>query len=93
MKKISQFLKRKDFKKTVLDEKTVFYIFNKIVKKEYGEKGSEKIKPKLYKNGKIFVKAANSNWANEIWMNKEELIKKLSKELETKDIRDIKMSN
>lgn len=91
MKKINQLLKHKDFKKTALDEKTVFYIFKKIVKYEYGKKGAENLKPDFYKSGKLFIKAQSSNWASEAWINRQNIIKKINQELDMEEIKEIKI--
>ncbi|GBE16967.1 hypothetical protein BMS3Abin15_00791 [bacterium BMS3Abin15] len=91
MKKINQLLKHKEFRKTVLDEKTVFYIFKKIIKHEYGKKGEENLVPDFYKNGKLFIKTQSSNWASEAWVNRQDIIKKINQELNTKEVKGIKI--
>ncbi len=91
MKKINQFLKHKDFKRTVLDEKTVFYIFKKVVKNEYGKKGEENLRPDFYKSGKLFIKTRSSNWASEAWVNRQDIIKKMNQELSAEEVKEIKI--
>lgn len=92
MKKISQYLKNRNFqKKTVLDEKTVFYIFKKIIQTEYGNKGVAKLKPSFYKDGKLFILSSSSAWANELWSAKDDIINKMNQELKTNDIKGIKI--
>jgi len=91
MKLLKNLLNRKNFnKKTNLDKKTVFYIFEKVIKREYGKMGGENIKPSFYKKGKIFIKTQSSNWANEIWLNRQSLIKKINQELGSDEIKEIK---
>jgi len=91
MKLLKNFLAGKNFnKKTDLDEKTVFYIFEKIIKREYGRMGGENIQPRFYKKGKIFIKTQSSNWANEIWLNRQSLVKKINRELGSDEIKEIK---
>ena len=91
MKKLGQLLFRKDLnKKAALDEKAIFYIFTKTIKELYGNKGIENIKPHFYKSGNIFVKSQSSSWANEIWLNKKEIIGKINNEIGTEEILDIK---
>lgn len=91
MKLLKNFLNRKHFnKKTDLDEKTVFYVFEKVIKREYGRMGEENIQPRFYKKGKIFIKTGSSNWANEIWLNRQGLIKKINQELGSGEIKEIK---
>lgn len=92
MKKIGQYLKNKDFtQQAVLDEKTVFYVFKKIIKNEYGNKGVEKLKPDFYKNGKLFVSSDSSSWANELWLGREEIKNKINHELKTDEIKEVKV--
>jgi hypothetical protein len=93
VKKIGQLLDKKDLnKKRALDEKAVFYIFTKTIKELYGDKGIENIKPCLYKKGKVFIKSPSSNWTNEIWLNKEEILEKINSKIGTEDVIDIKFS-
>jgi len=92
MRKINQFFKKPNFKKTaVLDKETVFYICNKIIISEYGTQGGEKIKPDFYKKGKLFLKINSANWANEIWMNKKEITNKINKEIGSDEVSEIKI--
>lgn len=92
MEKLSQFLKQKSFKKTVLDEKTVFYVFKKIVGQEYGNRGRESLFPEAYKNRKLFIKAQSSVWASETWANRNVLIKKINQQLGANEVQGIKIS-
>lgn len=98
MKKLSQYLK---YKKTAqpaqieTDEKTIFYMFEKIIREEYGRRGSVAIRADYYKDGKIFVKTQSSNWASELWLSREFVINKINQQLgvkEIKEIKDIKVS-
>lgn len=90
MKKIGYFLKKKELvKKTALDDKSIFYIFNKIVKEEYGNRGIENVTMSQFKEKKLFIKAGNSNWANEIWLNRQSLIEKINKELGSEEIEEL----
>ena len=91
MKLLKNFLAGKNFtKKTDLDEKTVFYIFEKIIKREYGRMGGENIRPRFYKKGKIFIKTQSSNWANEIWLNRQILCKQINNDMGRDEIKEIK---
>lgn len=72
-----------------LDDKTVFHLFNDVIRGEYGRVGCLKIRPRYYKNGKVFVDIYNSNWANELWINKGEVIKKINKKIGYDEIKDI----
>jgi hypothetical protein len=94
VKKIGQLLNQKDLnKKKALDEKAIFYVFTKTIKELYGDKGIENIKPFLYKEGKVFIKSPSSNWINEIWLNKEEILEKINSQIGAEEIIDIKISH
>lgn len=82
---------KKPTKKIALDEKTIFFIFEKIIKEEYGEKGVDNIKPKFYKQGKIFLEIQNSNWANEFWLEKKNIISKINKKIGSDEVKEIKI--
>ena len=92
MKKIGQIIKNKNpRRKTVLDGKTVFYIFTKVIQEEFGKRGVANLRPDFYKNGKIFVKTESSNWASELWLNRVKIIREINKELGMEEVKEIKM--
>lgn len=92
MKSIKNILdKKKLFQPKILEDKTVFYIFNKIIGEEFGNLGREKLKPDYYKNKTIYVKSASSNWSSELWLNRGKIIRKINKELGGKEIEEIKI--
>ncbi|HBP00821.1 MAG: hypothetical protein UY41_C0005G0028 [Candidatus Moranbacteria bacterium GW2011_GWE1_49_15] len=92
MKKIGHLLQnRKLTKKTPLDDKSLFYIFDRIIKEEYGNRGIENIKAEYLKGKKLFIKADNSNWANEIWLNRNNLIEKMNREIGSEEIDELSL--
>ena len=94
MKDLKQLLKYKKVGvHTPLDEKSVFYVFQTVIKDEYGKQGIENIKPVYYKDNRIFVKAVGSAWASEIWLKRSEIVKLVNKQLGVDEIKDISMSN
>jgi hypothetical protein len=94
MKDFKQLLKNKVVgRHAPLDEKSVFYVFQKIIKEEYGKQGIENLKPVFFKDNKIFVKAAGSAWGSEIWLNRENIVSLINKELGSNEIKEITMSN
>jgi hypothetical protein len=94
MRKLSDLIKfNKSPKKTALDEKSLFYFFNKIIEREYGSKGLFNLKPDFLKNKKIFVKAKSSVWANELWLNRGEIIEKINQEIGSKEVDEISIKN
>ena len=92
MKNIGSLLKKKEFSQKIpLDDKSIFFVFSKIIKNEYGNRGIENLKADYFKNGKLFIKTENSNWANEIWLNREDIIAKINRELGTNEIRELSL--
>lgn len=84
---------KKKRKQANLDEKTIFYFFNKVIEKEYGSKGLANLKADFLKEGKLFIKGKSSVWANELWLNKEDIAEKMNKEIGSKEIKEIKIKN
>jgi hypothetical protein len=91
MKRIDQLLKQKKSPRRPLDEKSIFFLFKKVVREEYGAKGEQSLLPQLLKNNRLFLKARSSNWANEIWTNRQEIIKKINNEIGKDELQDIKV--
>lgn len=92
MKAIGKFLEYKKIKrKKDLDNESVFYILKTIIKVKYGEVGALSIQPSYYKAGVIFLKTSNSNWANEIWLNKKMLIDEINKKIGENEVKEIKL--
>jgi hypothetical protein len=90
MKKLDSYLKKKNiYKATVIDDKSILFLFGNIIKEEYGKKGSQSLTGKYIKDKKIFVKAENSNWANEFLINKAAIIRKMNNDLGGSEIKDI----
>jgi hypothetical protein len=90
MKNISQFLDKKNItKRALIDEKSIFYVFQSIIKEEYGRQGQENIKPSSFRERKIFIKAGGSNWASEIWLKRGEIVKKMNEQLGGEEIVDL----
>jgi hypothetical protein len=50
MKSLGSLLQKKDVfqKKTVLDEKTAFYVFREVIKEEFGKQGAAKLIPDYF---------------------------------------------
>lgn len=93
MKKIGIFLDKKNItRRTVVDQSSVFYVFHSVIKEEYGRQGSENIAPVLFKDKKIFVKAAGSTWGSEIWLRRKQIVGKINQQLGGEEITDLAMS-
>jgi len=91
MKSLKTFLDKKDIQKTVnLDDKTVFFLFKKIIKEEFGNVGLEKLVPDYFANGILYIKSTSSNWASELWLQKNKIMRKINEEIGKEELKDIK---
>lgn len=77
----------------ICDEKTVFFIFNKVLKTQLGEIGCTRIAPVRFKGGKLLVQSQNPNWANELFLCREEIRRKVNKKLETEAVLEINVKS
>jgi hypothetical protein len=94
MKNLKQLLKQKKVgTHAQLDQKSVFYVFQTVIKDEYGRQGLENLKPVSYQDNRIFVKALESAWASEIWLRRGEIVKLINRQLGIEEIKDISMAN
>ncbi len=92
MKSLKNLLeKRKKESGISLNEKDIFYIFQKVIKEEYGNVGAGKFKADFFKNKTLFIKSESSVWASELWMNKDKIIKKIKEELGEGAVERIKV--
>jgi len=93
MKSLGALLQKKDVfqKKTVLDEKTAFYIFREVIKEEFGKQGAAKLIPDYFQKKTIFIKFTSSAWASELQLTRQEIIRKINERLGGKLIDEIKL--
>lgn len=97
MRSLKQFLTTKAEAKSavslaaqVIDKKTVFFLFLKIIKEEYGQRGGAVIFPETYHERVLKVRVTSPLWANEIFLQKSSLCEKLNRTLGEDAIVDIK---
>lgn len=95
MRKLSEILhqKRGLNNKAKLDDKSIFYFFNKVIEKEFGNKGLENLKPVFWKNGKLFIESRSSVWGGELWINRAGIAKKINQEIGADEVCEIKVKN
>ncbi|MFA5776965.1 MAG: DciA family protein [Parcubacteria group bacterium] len=93
MKKISFLISQKEKKPSLkLEDKDIFYLFERIIKQEYGNQGAKNLKAGYYKNGKLYIKSESSIFSNELLLNKKEIVRKLNQEIGNEEIVDIKVN-
>jgi len=73
------------------DDKDVFFVFQRIIREEYGNYGAEKLKADFFKNRTVFVKSESSNFASELWTNRQKIIRKMNEELGEGAVKEIKL--
>lgn len=73
------------------DDKDVFYVFQRVVKEEYGNYGSEKLKADFFKNKTVFVKSESPTFASELWTHRQKIIRKMNEELGEGAVKEIKI--
>ncbi len=95
MKTLGSFINKKSLESrrtVVIDQQSVFYVFQLVIKEEYGRQGGENITPVFFKEKKIFIKATGSTWASEIWLNRGRIVKKVNDQLGGEEIVDLAMN-
>lgn len=73
--------KHKGLKKITFDNKDVFYVFNRVIKKEFGDIGAGKFQPDYFGKKVLVIKCSSPTWASELWLNKEKVMRKMNEEL------------
>ncbi len=63
-----------------MDAAFVLEKMKKLIKSQWGEKGLKNLKPQKIIFNKIYIKASNSAWAQEIQLHKHEIITQLNEE-------------
>lgn len=81
--------KNKPQRKKELDEKTIFFVFLKVVQELYGSRGEESLRPLRVNEKKIYIRPESSLWANEIFLQKATLLRNTNLLLEGDYLEDI----
>jgi len=79
-------------RRVVADEKTVFFLTEKVVGELYGVRGRENVAPRYWKDGKLFLSCRNPLWANELWVARDILRDHINRELGHEGVKEIKTS-
>jgi hypothetical protein len=85
--------KRKDLKKISFDNKDVFYVFTRVMKKEFGAIGAAKFQADYFGKKVLVIRCESPAWASELWTNKEKIIRKMNKELGEGAVEKIRTKN
>lgn len=76
----------------VLDQKTVFFLAEKIIEEEYGKRGAVSVVPRYFKDGKLFLSGKTSLWVEEVKTFREEFLRRLA-DAGADTVKDIKVSH
>lgn len=94
MKALRDLLKKQIIqKKITVSSKDVFFVFQKVIKEEFGNVGANNFTARHFSNKTIFIQTESSNWASELWLNKKKIIEKINKELGENEVGDIKINS
>lgn len=99
MKQLVHFLgKRKkqavvQINSSVIDEKTVFFIFHKIIDEQYGQRGKMVIFPVKFDGKVLVLRVASPLWAQEILIQRSVLCERVNRAFEQEVLLDLKISH
>ena len=92
MKAIGDFLGKKNFHKTQsLDDKTIFFIFRKVIRSEFGNLGLEKFVPDYFSGKTLFIKSDSAVWKAELWTNRGKITDLINHEIGDNVVERIKV--
>lgn len=93
MRALKDFIGKREgkFQSAALDDKTIFFLFRKIIQEEYGMRGLHELSPVQYEGKILSIKANNPLYSNELWMRRELLIGRMNQELGDEGVVEIKL--
>jgi hypothetical protein len=80
-------------RKTEIDDKTLFFLAEKVISALYGTRGRENVIPRYFRDGKLHLACHSPLWANELWMTRDTLRERLNREIGHDLVEEIKTSN
>lgn len=96
MKKITHHL-GKFYKKTkksiIVDDKTLFYTFTKVIQEEFGTRGTQMFLPQYFSNGTLVVYVEKSTWAQELWLSRDHIAQMVNKYLSDAVVQKITITS
>lgn len=94
MRSLNEFIRKRSSTSQVtpVDDKTVFFLFRKIVREEYGLRGGLELEPVEFREGVLSVKANNPLYASELWMRKEALLSHMNQSLEQEVVKELRLA-
>lgn len=74
-----------------VDDKTVFFVFYKVIQEEFGRLGKENFQADYFSNKKLFIKSKSGSWASELWLEKERIVRRINEELGGECVLELKV--
>lgn len=74
-----------------VDEKTIFFLFNRIIEEQYGKRGRSIIHPSRYQERVLTLRVMSPLWANELVLQETVLRKRLNKALDEEIVQMIRI--
>lgn len=74
-----------------IDDKTVFFIFQKMIREEYGTRGIAELEPVSFVDGVLSVKANNPLYSSELWIRREKVREKMNVALEQDVVLELRL--
>lgn len=74
-----------------MDEKTIQFLFEKVIQEYYGVKGKSNVLPLGFKDGVLVLGIYKSLWQAEVSLNKEELRESLNKKIGEELVKSIRI--
>ncbi len=91
MRSLKEFIKGREpnSQGPLIDDKTVFYVFRKIIREEYGLRGVTELDPAGFSDGILSIKANNPLYSSELWIRREIIIGRINTTLEQAVVQEI----
>lgn len=93
MRSLREFIDRRGEKsqEIILDDKTVFFLFRKIIREEYGMRGEAELIPTIFFDGILSVWAKSPLYSSELWMRREAIMSRMNVVLEREGVKEIRL--
>lgn len=74
-----------------IDDKTVFFIFRKMIREEYGTRGATELEPVAFVDGVLSVKANSPLYSSELWIRREKVCERMNMALEQDVVLELRL--
>lgn len=74
-----------------IDDKTIFFLFRKMIREEYGTRGSAELEPVAFADGVLSIKANNPLYSSELWVRRETIRERMNTALEQDAVLELRL--